>query len=454
MSGYTTGGTDLNDIFQPRTDGVTTGATATGFKVNGVDLVYKYLGLSGHTYSSNTGFKNSGGSDLNTLFQWGGYSASVSYSSSSVSTNSISFTVSGTYFYVTVGQGVSSITTTANYTSSSFTYTASGLSSGTQYIFSIKAYNGLGISVHPTEYFNLTTTSLIAPTISLNNITGLSASSYTINFSYSGGTYTTCKVQISSDSTNFSTIGTISYASSGTYTTGTLTSYAFYIKLVPYDSNSNAGTSSNQINKYKGNATYTYNTIQTLTALSLPTFTYNVYFIVIGGGGSGGTGGANGIGGQSNGGGGGGGGAGTVTGDTNFNLVGSTTQELCHATVGGGGAGVVGVSASNGNWNSGNDGNDGNDSVMTFEGIYSYSASKGYAGLKGIGADSFAGGAGGSIGGQSGGSDGGAGGAGGTTNHTYGDGSSGSSGQGRDTQSGASVNGTVGLIQVIAYYFQ
>ena len=40
MSGYTTGGTDLNDIFQPRTDGVTTGGTATGFKINNVDLVF------------------------------------------------------------------------------------------------------------------------------------------------------------------------------------------------------------------------------------------------------------------------------------------------------------------------------------------------------------------------------------------------------------------------------
>ena len=203
MSGFTTGGTDLNDIFQPRTDGVTTGGTETGFKNNGIDLVYKYLGLSGHTYGSNTGFINSSGSDLKNLFQWGGYGASVSYSSTSLTTNSISFTVSGTYFYVTVGKGSSSITTTENYTSSSFTYTATGLSSGTQYIFSITAYNGLGISTQKTQYFYLTTTSLIAPTISLTNITGISISSYTVSLYYSGGTYSTCQVRMSSDGTNF-----------------------------------------------------------------------------------------------------------------------------------------------------------------------------------------------------------------------------------------------------------
>ena len=449
MSGYKlSNGTDLNSIFQARTDGVTTGATATGFKdISGIDLVYKYFGISGQTYSTATGFNAIGGADLNTLFQWGGYTATTGTYSYSSSFNTISITGNGTYFYVTVG-GLTFYT-------SPFTYNASALTAGTTYSFTLRPFNGFDVQGIGT-IFSVTTRSLSAPTVSLTYITGVSSSSYTIQFTYSGGSYATCGVRLytSSAYTTYTTLGTISSISSSstTFTTGTMTATPFYIKFVPIDSNGNAGTGSTGMSKSMSSTTYNFTAVQTNSTSSLPAFTYDVYYLLIGGGGSGGSGGGNGVSNQPDGGGGGGGGRGTIVGDTYLNFTSSSsTHPSVTVTVGAGGAGVAGVAAFQRNidgiW-----GNNGSDSTLTI-GSNSYTAAKGMQGEGGSGSSSGSGGGGGTIGGVGGTGNGGAGGAGGSSTYGYGNGSSGTAGVGRNGDSASTSAGTTGVVKIITYYF-
>lgn len=451
MSGYkTSNGTDLSSIFQARTDGVTTGGTLTGYKVNGVDLVYKYIARTTQTYST-TGFKVIGGADLNTLFQWGGYDATTGTYSYSSSFNSISITGVGSYFYVTVG-GLTFYT-------SPFTYNASGLTAGTTYNFTLRPFNGFNVQGIGT-IFSVSTISLSAPSVSITNITGVSSTSYNITFTYSGGSYATCSVRLydSSAYTTFTTLGTISSISSTntTFTTGTMTATPFYIKFVPLDSNGNAGTGSAGMSKTMNNSTHDYTTVQTNTSFTLQVFTYNVYYFLIGGGGSGGSGGGNGFSDCPDGGGGGGGGAGTVVGGSYLNLTGSSSQQGGVLTVGAGGSGVPGVGAGLNQAFYGNNGNNGGNSQLNFTNIIVYNASSGTGGFGGEGAHTHTtqkGGAGGSLGGATGGNDGGSGGAGGSTSYGYGNGSNGSKGETRNVTSAttsAAINGKVLFIQ---YYF-
>lgn len=459
MSGYKlSNGTDLSSIFQARTDGVTTGATATGFNdISGIDLVYKYLGLSGQTYSTATGFNTISGADLNTLFQWGGYTTTVSASNKSSTFNTISFTISGVYYYISVFKKITSLISGATLFvpisySSPYSYTSSSLTPNTSYTFTIRAYNGF--DVHTSISFDYSTLQLIAPDVSITNITGVSSTSYTIQFAYSGGAYTTCSIRSYTDNTYtaYSSLGTISYSGSGTFTTSTLNLNAYYINFVPLDSNSNEGTASTGMSKSKTSTTYDYN-FATVNSASLPTFTYNIYYILIGGGGSGGSGGGNGVGGQPNGGGGGGGGAGTVVGNTYLNLTGSITQQAYSFIVGAPGAGVNGISAGTGNvdgiW-----GNNGNNSTLNINNIQSFTASKGFFGEGGSGSSFGSGGGGGTIGGSVGTGNGGAGGAGGSTGYGYGIGSSGTAGVGQNGTSSSTLAGINGQVKIIAYYFQ
>ena len=449
-------------IFQARTDGVTTGATATGFKdISGIDLVYKYFGISGQTYSTATGFKAIGGADLNTLFQWGGYTATVSASNKSSTFNTISFTISGSYNYISVFKKITSPISGATLFvpisySSPYSYTTISLIPNTSYTFTIRAYNGFDI--FSSLSFDFSTAQIIAPTVSFTNITGVSSTSYTIQFAYSGGAYTTCSIRSYTDNTYtaYSSLGTISYSSSGTFTTSTLSLNTFYIKFVPLDSNSNEGTASTGMSKTKANTSRDYTTVQTNTSFTLQVFTYNVFYILIGGGGSGGSGGGNGFADCPDGGGGGGGGAGTVVGNTNLNLTGSSSQQGGVLTVGAGGSGVSGVFAGLNQALYGNNGNNGGNSQLNFTNIIVYNASNGTGGFGGEGAHTHTtqfGGAGGSIGGVSGSNDGGAGGAGGSTSYGYGNGSNGSKGETRNVSSSATSAAINGKVSFTEYYF-
>lgn len=438
----------LNTVISPA-------ITNTNFKIGGTDLKTIFLTIpvsNSQIYLTNTGFKNSSGLDLKSIFQWGGYTTTASYSNTSSTFNTISFTVSGTYKYVIVN--------TDFYTASSFTYTSSGLTPGTGYIYNITPYNGFNTAGTTITTSVLTTASLIAPVISLTSINGVSTSSYTLTFAYSGGSYVGCNVRLyNSANIYLSTLGYISYSNSGTFTTGTMTTTEFYIKFITSDINGNEGPASNVINKTMAAPNnYSYTTVQTNTAFSLPTFTFDVSYILIGGGGSGGSGGANGDGTQPNGGGGGGGGRGTIV-NGSFTLIGSSSiQQTGVLTVGAGGAGVDGVLANNGGQknSNGNDGNDGNDSTLNFYNIITYTANKGIKGLGGKGypdgGNNNLGGAGGSIDGGNGISNGGAGGSGGSTGNVYGNGSAGSGGVGRAT-SGTTLPAQSGKCVFTAYYF-
>lgn len=452
MSGYkTSDGTDLSSIFQARTDGVTTGGTLTGYKVNGVDLVYKYIARTTQTYST-TGFKVIGGADLNTLFQWGGYDATTGTYSYSSSFNSISITGVGSYFYVTVG-GLTFYT-------SPFTYNASGLTAGTTYGFTLRPFNGFNVQGIGTV-FSVSTLSLSAPSVSITNITGVSSDSYTITFTYSGGSYATCEVRLYSSSayTTFTaTLGTINSISSSntTFTTGTMTGTVFYIKFVPLDSNGNAGTGSAGMSKTMANSTHDYTTVQTNTSFTLQVFAYNVFYFLIGGGGSGGSGGSNGFSDCPDGGGGGGGGRGTIIGGDYLNLTGSSSQQGGVLTVGAGGSGVAGVGAGLSQAFYGNNGNNGGNSQLNFYNVIVYNASSGTGGFGGEGSHSHTtqfGGAGGSIDGVTGNNDGGIGGAGGSTANVYGNGSSGTNGTTRNVTSANTSNATNGKVLFRQYYF-
>lgn len=439
-----------------------TGYTSTNFNLGGADLRSIFIPLpvsNSHTYSSLTGFKNSSAADLNTIFQWGGYTATVSYSSTSTSFNSNSFTVSGSYKYVTVN-GVF-------YTSSSFTYSSTGLTPGTSYYYTIIPYNGLNISGTTTTTSSLTTTSLSAPTVTLTSIPGASSSSYTITFSYINGSFSYCNVNLyNSSGTYLSNLGTTSSSSStsATFTTGTMTATDFYIKFVPTDG-TNTGTPTATFSKsLKSNNTFSYAGSQTGTTFTLEAFTFHVTYLVIGGGGSGGSGGANGNGGQPNGGGGGGGGAGQII-ISSINLTGTTSQQTGILTVGGGGSGVGGVTGTT----DGHNGNNGTTSTLNFYNIITYTAVYGHYGGGGSGYDcgnnnTQAGGIKG-LGGVSGsgdgsdGKDGNIGGAGGDGGQvgTYGNGAGGKGSTGVDgkygTVSGTSTAGTVGYIGFTTYYF-
>lgn len=65
-SGFTTGGTDLDDVFDPYVEG--TKPAATGYTAAGTDLKERYAPLSYGTAAPVTGMSISGGADLNTLW--------------------------------------------------------------------------------------------------------------------------------------------------------------------------------------------------------------------------------------------------------------------------------------------------------------------------------------------------------------------------------------------------
>ena len=112
--------------------------------------------------------------------------------------------------------------------------------------------------------------------------------SYTIQFAYSGGDYTTCSIRSYTDNTytSYTILGSIPYSNNGSFTT-ILDLDAYFIKFVPLDSDGNEGTPSTENSKSKNSVIYNYNYV-TSESVYLPEFTYNLYYLVIGGGGSGG----------------------------------------------------------------------------------------------------------------------------------------------------------------------
>ena len=74
MSGFIdVSGGDLDLVFQKRLPVVTTGLIDTGYKTaDGIDLIYRFQTKSNHTYPQTTGFIAINGSNLTSMFEWGG----------------------------------------------------------------------------------------------------------------------------------------------------------------------------------------------------------------------------------------------------------------------------------------------------------------------------------------------------------------------------------------------
>ncbi len=65
-SGFTTGGADLDDVFDPYVEG--TKPAATGYTAAGIDLNQRYAPLTYGAAAAATGMKIAGGADCNTLW--------------------------------------------------------------------------------------------------------------------------------------------------------------------------------------------------------------------------------------------------------------------------------------------------------------------------------------------------------------------------------------------------
>lgn len=337
-------GIDLNSIFQPRPATDRSQLTHTGFKINGVDLAQLYRPKYNNKYSPSTGFRISDGTDLNSLFEWGGYTPTISVSSQTSTANTATITVTGNYYIVNI---TCNTTTSGNVYLNPFTFTSSP--HNTIYQFNIKAYNGF----NTFQEINVSVPTLGPPTIT--TISLVSAYDSTRKFSFLGNNFSKIKWSLI-DSNNSQSSGEFT----GTMVEITNGSGNYTISFTPYNASNEPGIIvSKELNNNSDEKTL--EVVGTSTFQSFP-FLISAFMTVVGGGASGGAGGTN-SGGQ--GGGGGGGGAGAYIYGYIASFVGTKDGKNFETTVGKGGAGATGNGGNTSQ--NGNDGNAGETSLIKFD---------------------------------------------------------------------------------------
>ena len=345
MSGFiTSSGLDLNSIFQSRPPTDTSQLTHTGFKKNGVDLALLYRPKYNNKYSPSTGFRISDGTDLNSLFEWGGYTPTVSVSSQTSTANTATITVTGNYYIVNI---TCNTTTSGNVYLNPFSFTSSP--HNTINIFNIKAYNGFNIF----QEINVSVPTLGPPTITTVSL--VSAYNSTRKFSFLGTNFSKIKWSLI-DSDNFQSSGEFT----GTMVEITNPSGNYTISFTPYNVYNEPGIIVSKVLN-NNSAETTLEVVGVSTFQSYPFLTV-ANMIVVGGGASGGAGGTNSAG---QGGGGGGGGAGAYINSYTASFVGTIDGKYFETTVGKGGTGATGNGTNT--TQNGDDGNPGLTSLIKFD---------------------------------------------------------------------------------------
>jgi len=241
MSGYKVGGKDLDSIFIPGSGY----STSTKFTVGSgkTDLQNRYMNYRLNKYTSATNYKIAGGTDLKDIFEWGGYTPSISNpGASSVSPTKetvringnfykAKVTINGTDYWLGSGSGGS----VTDWSSTAATVTVTGLSSNT-------AYNDKTITVY--NYFGDSVTSSVSfTTIDIARITSIDKSgeptTSRIDVNAVGNSSTvyiivSCDKGVSSQTIN---------ASSGTvnFTSGLSPGTSYTFTATPYDADGNPG---------------------------------------------------------------------------------------------------------------------------------------------------------------------------------------------------------------------
>jgi len=241
MSGYKVGGKDLDSIFIPGSGY----STSTKFTVGSgkTDLQNRYMNYRLNKYTSATNYKIAGGTDLKDIFEWGGYTPSISNpGASSVSPTKetvringnfykAKVTINGTDYWLGSGSGGS----VTDWSNTAATVTVTGLSSNTAYNDkTITVYNYFGDSVTSSVSF---TTIDIARITSIDKSGEPTTSRIDVN---AVGNSSTVKIIVSCDKgVSSQTIN----ASSGTvnFTSGLSPGTSYTFTATPYDADGNPG---------------------------------------------------------------------------------------------------------------------------------------------------------------------------------------------------------------------
>jgi hypothetical protein len=219
----------------------------TDISTNVTDITYTDSGLNANTSYTYiiTPYDSSGNAGSTATITPKTLSIITSFSTSGITDSQIILAYTGNYTAVSISRNGTDISTNVTDT----TYTDSGLTGNTSYIYIVTPYDSSG---------NAGITATITQK-TLSELTALSVSSFTdtqIVLSYDGG-FT--KVSISRDGIDISTNVTDT-----TYTDSGLTGNTSYTYIfTPYDSSDNAGST----------ATITQKTLPNLTTLSISSFT-------------------------------------------------------------------------------------------------------------------------------------------------------------------------------------